>query len=374
MLSGLKRLWPSGAMGRKIIFGACMLGVGVGAFCYGRWGGVSEATAQQPGAPAEGALVPQNLVRTASNTDYGRRVVAYIYDTIPVTREDLGEYLIARVGAERLEFLVNRKIVELACQSKGIYVTDAEIEAQFQIDLKGFGPNITEKDFVNVILKRFNKTLFEWKEDVIRPKLLLSKYCRHRIKIEESDITKAFEAKYGPKVQCRMIVFEKGSEGKVRSEIYEKIRSSEDEFRKYAREQFVTALAAKGGEVPPIHKHFGDANIEKEAFSLKPGDISTLLGMPDGTSIILKCDKEIPADNTRRMAEERPKLIAELTELKLNMEIPKAFKELRDAARPNFLGRHQVRQDELERQVQRELTPASATAPKVAPPPPLPGN
>lgn len=366
----LSRFKASGAAGKRAVLAACVVAVGAAAFFYGRWGALPEAVAQQPGTPATTPAVPDALVRPASSTEYGQRVVAYIHDTLPITREDLGEYLIARFGAERLEFLVNRKIVELACQAKGIYVSDAEVDIQIKEDLKGFG-HITEKDFVNVVLKRFNKSMYEWREDVIRPKLLLSKYCRHRIKIDDADVKKAFEAKYGPKVQCRMIVFEKGSEGKVLGEIYEKVRSSEDEFREYARKQFVAPLAAKGGEVPPIHKHFGDPRVEKEAFSLKPGDVSQLIQMPDGTSILLKCDKHIPADTTKQIGNERLKLMDELTEFKLNMEIPKVFKELRDAARPNVLLRGPVvRQDELERQVKTELSgsPAVAPPPRLTPP------
>src|SRR5436190_293541 len=65
----------------------------------------------------------------ASASDASRRVVAYIYGNVPVTREDLGEYLIARFGVERVDFLVNHKIVNMACQAKGIVITDGEVEA-----------------------------------------------------------------------------------------------------------------------------------------------------------------------------------------------------------------------------------------------------
>src|SRR5262249_54083795 len=44
-------------------------------------------------------------------TPLPNQVVAYINGTIGVTREELGEYLIERYGAEKLEFLVNRRII-----------------------------------------------------------------------------------------------------------------------------------------------------------------------------------------------------------------------------------------------------------------------
>ena len=43
-------------------------------------------------------------------------MVAYIYGSIPITREDLGEYLIARKGLDTVELLVNKRIIEHACE------------------------------------------------------------------------------------------------------------------------------------------------------------------------------------------------------------------------------------------------------------------
>ena len=54
---------------------------------------------------------------------------------------------------------------------RNITVSDAEVDAQLDQDLKAFQPTISKDDFVNKILKRYNKSLYEWKEDVIRPKL-----------------------------------------------------------------------------------------------------------------------------------------------------------------------------------------------------------
>ena len=93
--------------------------------------------------------------------------------------EELGEYLILRFGAERLEFMVNRKIVEMECAKHGIRCEDVEVEQRFRQDLSSFGKlPLTEKEFVQNVLKRFGKTLIEWKEDVIRPKILMEKLVR----------------------------------------------------------------------------------------------------------------------------------------------------------------------------------------------------
>src|SRR5262249_47053434 len=99
---------------------------------------------------------------TEPGSDSSRQVVAYIYGTTPITRRDLGEYLIARHGADSLELLVNKRIIEQCCKEKGIQVTAAEVDSALAEDLKGMGVNL--KDFVDQVLKHYNKTLYEWKE------------------------------------------------------------------------------------------------------------------------------------------------------------------------------------------------------------------
>ena len=178
---------------RRAVMVLLMLGATVAAFYWGRLG--ANRVAAQQVQPRPGAAMPLN----GTSSDYSNRVVAYIYDNIPIMREELGEYLIARFGAERLDFLVNRRIVEMACQAKGIYVTDQEVDTQFMEDLKGYGASMSPKDFTNQILKRFNKTLYEWKEDVIRPRLLLSKLCRPMVEVTQKDLLEAFETRYGPR-------------------------------------------------------------------------------------------------------------------------------------------------------------------------------
>jgi hypothetical protein len=274
-------------------------------------------------------------------SDYSRRVVAYIFGNRAITREELGEYLIERIGAERLEFLVNRRIIEMACAQRNIVITDAEIQAQLGEDLKGF--NCTERQFVTDILRRYNKTLFEWKEDVIRPKLALQRLVQDRISVSDEDMAKGFEAKFGDKVECRIIVLTK-EQGKDRFNVWERVSNKEkpEEFDRVARTQSIAPLAAEGGKIPPIHHYFGDPNLDREAFKLNPGEVSPLIGMPDGTFVILQCVRKVPRDSTKSMAHERDGLRQELTEVRLAQELPKVFKMLRDEAKPQIFLKREV--------------------------------
>ena len=176
----------------------------------------------QPKVAAETPQVKTEAKQTTSPASLPKslqtssRVVAYVYDNMPVTREELGEYLIARYGTERLDLLCNKKIIDNECRKVGIEVTAAEVENSLSEDLKGL--NVDRKTFVDKVLKNYRKNLYEWKEDVIRPKLMLSKLVRSRVKVTDEDVKKAFDAYYGEKVECRIVMYEKGFERAVLSD------------------------------------------------------------------------------------------------------------------------------------------------------------
>src|SRR5262245_26011342 len=198
-----RRNWQKWAIGTGV---AGLVGL---AFCVGRMTSVPQAAAaptttpapktdKTPARPAGAPVAGAPAAVQERPSDYSRRVVAYHHGTIPITREDLGEYLIARQGAEKLELLVNRRIIEQACKEKGIVVSGAEVEATFADDLKEL--KLPLNDFKNRLLKEYRKTLYEWKEDVVWPKIALTKLCRDRVKVEPRDLSNAFEAYYGERV------------------------------------------------------------------------------------------------------------------------------------------------------------------------------
>jgi hypothetical protein len=361
LLAKAQTFRPAGGTLRRLGFVAAFFACSAVAFWYGR---------QQAPRAAANAITPAtdspSLTRKPL-ADYSRRLVAEIHGSEPITREDLGEFLIARFGAERLDFLVNSMIVDRACRAKGIEVSDAEVEAQLRDEVRGYGMHMTPDQFEKDVLKRFNKTLYEWKEDVIRPKIALAKLCRPTISVSEGELKKAYEAKFGPKVEVRVICFLKDDSTFLK--VYNEAKESEEKFSQYARKQGLPHLAALGGKVPPIHKHFGaglpaDKEMEKEAFSLKEGEVSKLIELPDGMRVMMRCDKRIPADALRTYAMVRLDLEAELKEQKLAAKIPDVFDSLRKAAEPKIYLRKTERMAALPPPL-----PAPSAAPVVSLPP-----
>jgi hypothetical protein len=326
-----------------------LLGAAVVGFLIGRGpqSALAAPPAQPPKPPANAAPVPPS--------DWDKRVVAYIYDSIPVTREDLGEYLIARHGLDCVELLVNKKIIEHACQLRNITVTDAEVEASIISDCATIG--VKKEEFIQKVLKQYNKTLYEWKEDVIKPRLLLTQLVKKNIaRPTDEEVRLAFNATYGEKRDCRIIIWPK-EEKNIAFKEYDAIRSSEEGFAAKARTQALSYLAATGGKINPIARNSGvHPAVEQAAFSLKPGEVSTLLDTPEGI-VVMKMDAVVPANTTVKFEDKRAWFETEVYEKKVAAEIPKLVKALRDEAKPIFFLKKPDDATTIKREVEQEIKP-----------------
>jgi hypothetical protein len=266
-----------------------------------------------------------------------RNIVALIYGSVPVTREELGEFLIARGGYEKVDLLVNKKIIEVEAHQRNITVTETEVRAGLEEDLRGLGIDL--KDFTKHVLPRYGKSLYEWTEDVIKPRLLLTKMCRDRVRVTEDDLKRTFENRYGEKRQAKLICWGPGNE-KTAQKQWAEARKGDAEFDSIARTQGDPNLAAACGLTAPVGRNAfedtegRDATVEKVLFSLKEGEISQLFQVSAGIMCV-KCVKIIPPDATADFNKVRAALEKEVFEKKLNLEIPKFFGDLKKRADPH---------------------------------------
>jgi hypothetical protein len=308
-----------------------LAGMGSVGFALGAWQAHPGAVYAEP-PPVVPAAATQH-------SEYSQRVVAYIYGE-PITREDLGEYLIARHGAAKLENLVNRRIIEHACTQKNINVKDAEVEAALDADLKQL--NLDREAFVKQFLKQYNKTLYEWKEDVIRPRLMLTRLSGLEIKVDEAEMKKAFDAMYGEKVQCRIIIWPNNTglnPFREAQKVWDEIRKSEAEFDKEARHQAIPGLASVAGKIAPIgHGASEDKKdqVETIAFKLQKDEVSEIFEIPGQGYAVLKCDGRLSADTKQTFDSKDTKEFfrKQVYEEKLTKAIPQVFAKLKEQAKP----------------------------------------
>jgi len=263
--------------------------------------------------------------------------VAYVYGTTAISTEEFGKFLMDRGGAEKLELFVNKRIIEMEAAKRNITVTKIEIEAALAEDLEGLPGTVTKADFIKVLLpSKYGKTYYEWMEDVIRPRLLLTKMCRDRVKVKEEDLKIEFERRHGEKRRCQMLMWPLGDEKQIVAR-FDNARKSQEEFDREAKQMVNPNLALSLGHMKPISRHLiaEDKQVEHAAFSLKVGEISHVMKTPQGY-IVIKLHEIIPPNAAVKFEDERKSLEKAAFDELLTKEIPTYFAELKKAANPEL--------------------------------------
>ncbi|MCS7166841.1 MAG: peptidyl-prolyl cis-trans isomerase [Gemmatales bacterium] len=259
----------------------------------------------------------------------GTQVVALV-NNVPITREELANELIARKGKQFLELLINRRIIEQAAAKAGVTASDKEVEEELAEVIRSLKLK-NAAEFESTILKQRNTSLYEYKEDVLRPSILMRKMAEKRVQVTEEDLRKAFEANYGEKVQCRIILVPRSDGLGVALKIYDKLKGKGiEEFIREASQQ-PSHLAATGGRIRPINRHSALPELERAAFSLRDGEMSEIIEVQEGYVILFR-EKLIPADTSIRFEDIRETLRKEVFRRKVEAEIPLLFNELRASA------------------------------------------
>jgi hypothetical protein len=261
---------------RRLALLAACAGVVAGLYCWKSNRSLPQARAEPGMPPAPPATTaPPPPAAPAGPSDYTTRIVAYLNNSEPITRQQLGDYLIARHGPNRLKTLINLRIIREACRVQGIEVSAGDVETALAEQLRGAGTS--RERFLKEILKSYQMNLVEWKEDRLRPNLMLKRLCQGRATCSEEEVLKAFESAYGEKVQARLILWPKEKLAEAQA-LYPKLRDSEEAFDDAARHQFKADLASTAGKIKPIARYsFANEVVDKVAFSLRPGQVSELL-------------------------------------------------------------------------------------------------
>ncbi|HMO34936.1 MAG TPA: hypothetical protein PKA06_02735, partial [Gemmatales bacterium] len=158
-------------------------------------------------------------------------VVAVVND-VPITRQQLADELIARKGRAQLEALVHRTLIEQTCKAKGITVTDKEVQEELIAEMKA-SASANLLDFEKSMLSPRKTTLLEYREDVIRPRLMIQKLAESQLALQDEDLRREFACKFGPKVAIRMITFK---DSNIAKKTWAEIGGRPDIFIRYAKQ------------------------------------------------------------------------------------------------------------------------------------------
>lgn len=294
-----------------------ILAAGVGYQIY-QANSVAAVTEQSPGETAGAARVDKTLARVNG--------YAISYDL--VARECFD-----RLGVEVLDNIINRVLIEQACQKQGISVSKAEVHNEINQIAQRFQMPVDTWYQLLQTERGLNQT--QYQSDVIWPMLALRKLAGGDIQVSQEDMQKAFERDYGRMVKSRMIMF---NNLRRAQEAHEKARRFPDQFDKLAEEYSIEPNSRSlGGVIPHIRRHSGNPVMEQAAFKLQPGEVSGIIEIDAGHFIILKCEG-FTDPIVKDMVQVKDDLYEQVKEEKTQTAVARVFESIRKEAQvDNYL-------------------------------------
>ena len=267
--------------------------------------------------------------------------VAAVVNGQQVLISQVGEEAIKRHGADVLEGEINRKLLmqELRSEKKQVAQADLDqeiaagaiasgyVEADGNADLDGWFDSITSDGKTTVDL---------YVQDVVWPSAALRKLVEDSVEVTQVDLENGFEAAYGPRVEVLAVVL---SDQRTAQKVWEMARDNPTDafFGGLAEQYSVEPVSSSNqGKVPPIRRHGGQPAVEKEAFSLKPGELSGIIST-GGKYLVLRCQgytEPVVSDPGVVQAE----LLRDLSDRKTKQAMAAHFEQMvGDAEIDNFL-------------------------------------
>ena len=299
-----------------------------------QWGRAqSGSAAEEPGKTSVGkAQVSTAAATTAAGQAQSRKEAAAKVTrktrNISIPLDEVAKECMLRVGNDVLESMINRAVIQLACEDAGITITEAEVEAEIIRIATQF--NIPTETWVQMLQSERNINPEQYKRDVIWPMLALKRLSGKDVDVTDEDLHKAFVRHYGSRVKCRMIMLDNVRRA---NEVWEKARLKPTEFNRLAREHSIDPTSrAMEGSVPPIARYSGSPEIEEVAFKLKDNEVSGIISIGFGRYVILKCEG-FTEQKVEDVNEVKDQLLKDLTEEKVQERVAKLFENLKKGSR-----------------------------------------
>jgi len=208
----------------------------------------------------------------------------------PITRQFVGQQCLTRWGVETLESLVNKALIGEACQSRGIVITDRDVDNEVESIGRQFG--MSTDQYLKMLKNERGVTETEYKRDIIWPRFALKRLAAEKLTVTKEQLDKEKESQYGPKVSVRMISL---TNAKKAQEVLQLAKANPKDFGQLAKQYSEDPNTASAkGLIPPVRKHMGEPAIEAAVFALKEGEISNVVQAAN-QYFVFKCERHIPA-------------------------------------------------------------------------------
>ena len=290
-------------------------------------GQAQEKSASAPGkASVSGAKAePARYLARIAN---GKQVVMVSYD-------EVAHECMLRHGAEVLDNLINRKVIETACDNSNIQISETEVDQEILKIAKKF--NMSFEEWYKMLQSERSVTPAQYRRDIIWPMLSLRKLAGEDIKVSQTELQQAFQKNYGPRVKAKIIVQDNQRRA---AEAWEMINKNPDNFDAAVKRYSIDAGSrALGGAIPPIPRFSGNPlsePIEKTAFKLKAGEVSTVI--QSGQQFVIIKSEGHTEQVVESIAEVQDQLYADLKEEKTQHAVAETFDRIRETAKiDNYL-------------------------------------
>jgi foldase protein PrsA len=266
------------------------------------------------------------------------RLVATIQlgDTLDrITYDELASECVARHGHEILDNLINRRIIQQACDQQGLEISEAEVRAEIDRIARRF--NTDSENWLKILQAERNITPAQYSRDIIWPMLALKKIAGEGVEITAKELKEAFIRNYGERVKARAIVLDNVRRAR---EVLAKAEADPENFGRLAREYSIDPNSrALDGVIPPIPRYAGHPELEKAVFKLKEGEISAVIQVDANQYMIVKCEgrtEQVVHD----IKEVQTHLEEQLHEEKVQQAVASVFENLKESARvENYMTR-----------------------------------
>jgi parvulin-like peptidyl-prolyl isomerase len=293
-----------------------------------------KAPAGQTDAAANPKPADEGAAKQAESESAVPQVVAVVNGQ-PISRNELANQCLDVFGSEVLANLINKQIIVQHCKAKNITITRAEVDQEIDRIAQRFGLN-TER-WLQMLKEERGVNPAVYAKDIVWPMLALRKLSMD-IEITQAELQEAFEARYGASVRARLIAC--NTLDKARA-VHAEVTANPDEFGTVAKDQSDDPNSASAkGLIQPIRRHIADKNVERIAFSLRPGEISEPIAVGQ-QYIILKCEQQVPPTDVP-LQKVAAQLEQEIRESKQREAANDVFKQLQEQAQiDNLFGNPQ---------------------------------
>ena len=270
--------------------------------------------------------------------------VAAMVNGKAVQQKLVSEECIVRFGKTMLAVLIRNRLLEQSLQAAGKTLSEERTNELIQAEIarvaieRGYVKQDQPlvKEFLAVVTRGEASKVEFYIEDEVWPTVALQELVRDRVQVAEEDLQKSFEANYGPRVEVRAIMF---SDHRSASKIWKMATANptEEFFGQLANQYSIEPMSKNNfGHIPPVQKYSGRPTMEKEAFSLQPGEISKVIQLGDYWTFLYCRGRTTPKVND--MEEVRPYIEKDVWTRKLFVEMEIARQKMfKQAQIDNYL-------------------------------------